>query len=189
MSNVSVSTKKSLSGRSKAALLVTGAAVAIIAGGLAFMESGIYDVSAASGHNPLVAWVLHETYMQSLHRHAQNIEVPADLISAENVRAGARLYNATCVYCHGAHDRALSSIGQGILPLAPPLLDARRRNNPKLMFWVIKNGVKMTGMPSFGKTQSDQAMWQLAAFLSKERGISALDYDALAVMNNDASSK
>ena len=77
---------------------MTGAAVAIIAGGLAFMESGIYDVSAASGHNPLVAWVLHETYMQSLHRHAQNIEVPADLISAENVRAGARLYNATCVY-------------------------------------------------------------------------------------------
>jgi hypothetical protein len=47
----------------------------------------------------------------------------------------------------------------------------------------------MTGMPSFGKTQSDQAMWQLAAFLSKERGISALDYDALVVMNNDASSK
>jgi hypothetical protein len=57
------------------------------------------------------------------------------------------------------------------------------------MFWVIKNGVKMTGMPSFGKTQSDQAMWQLAAFLSKERGISALDYDALALINNDTSSK
>jgi hypothetical protein len=56
---MSTSTRKSLSVRSKAGLLVAAAAVAIIAGGLAFMESGIYDVSAASGHNPLVAWVLH----------------------------------------------------------------------------------------------------------------------------------
>lgn len=187
--NMSVSTKKSLSGRGKAGLVLTGGAVAIIAGGLAFMESGIYDVSASSGHNPLVAWVLHETYTQSLHRHAQNIVVPADLVSAENVRAGARLYNSTCVYCHGAPGRELSSIGQGILPLAPPLLDAHRRNNPKLMFWVIKNGVKMTGMPSFGKTQSDQTMWQLAAFLSKGRGISAQDYDALAIIDSSAQTK
>jgi hypothetical protein len=85
--------------------------------------------------------------------------------------------------------RVLSSSGQGILPLAPPLLDAHRRNNPKLMFWVIKSGVKMTGMPSFGKTQSDQAMWQLAAFLSKGRGISAQDYDALTLMNSGALEK
>jgi mono/diheme cytochrome c family protein len=160
MNNMSVLTKRSLSRRGKAGLLLTAGAVAIIAGGLAFMESGMYDVSASSGHNPLVAWALHETYMQSLHRHARDVVVPADLDSAENVRAGARLYNSTCVYCHGAPGRELSSIGQGILPLAPPLLDAHRRNNPKLMFWVIKNGVKMTGMPSFGKTQSDQAMWQ-----------------------------
>jgi len=189
MNNVNVSTKKSLSARGKAGLLLAGAAVAIVAGGLAFVESGIYDVSASSGHNPLVAWVLHETYMQSLHRHAQNIVVPADLLSAENVQAGARLYNSTCLYCHGAPDRELGSIGQGILPLAPPLLNAHRRNNPKLMVWVIKNGVKMTGMPSFGKTLSDQAMWQLAAFLSNGRGISARDYDALALINTSASTK
>jgi mono/diheme cytochrome c family protein len=189
MNNMNISTRKSLSGRGKAGLLLAGAAVAIVAGGLAFMESGIYDVSASSGHNPLVAWVLHETYMQSLHRHAKDIVVPADLVSAANFQAGARLYNSTCVYCHGAPGRELSSIGQGILPLAPPLLDAHRRNNPKLMFWVIKNGVKMTGMPSFGKTQSDQAMWQLAAFLSTGRGISAQDYDALVLLNNGASTK
>jgi mono/diheme cytochrome c family protein len=167
------------SARNNPVLLLAMALVAIAAAGLAFMESGIYDVSAASGHNPLVAWVLHKTYLQSLHRHAQDIVVPVDLLSAANVRAGARLYDSTCIYCHGAPGRPLSSIGQGILPLAPALLDLHRRNNPRMMFWVIKNGVKMTGMPSFGKTQSDQAMWQLAAFLSKGRGISATDYDAL----------
>jgi mono/diheme cytochrome c family protein len=165
--------------RNKPILILTAVLLTIAAAGLAFLESGLYDVSAASGHDPLVAWVLHKTYLQSLHRHARDIVVPVDLVSGANVQAGARLYDSTCVYCHGAPGRQLSSIGQGIMPLAPPLLDVHRRNNPQMMFWVIKNGVKMTGMPSFGKTQSDQAMWQLAAFLLKGRGISAADYDAL----------
>jgi mono/diheme cytochrome c family protein len=166
-------------------LLGVGAIAAIAAAGLAFIESGVYDVSASSGHNPLVAWVLHDTYLHSLHRQAEGITVPADLLNAVNVRAGAHLYDSTCVYCHGAPGRQLSPIGQGILPLAPSLLDARRRNNPKLMFWVIKHGVKMTGMPAFGKTQSDQTIWQLTAFLANGRGISAQDYDALALDRHD----
>jgi hypothetical protein len=41
------------------------------------------------------------------------------------------------------------------------------------MYWVIKNGVKMTAMPALGKTQDDQTIWQLAAFLYKARGINA----------------
>ena len=147
--------------------------IAVGAGGFGFIYSGVYDVSAMSGHNPLVAWVLHKTYMQSLHRHASDIQVPPDLMSAANVEAGAHLYRATCAACHGAPGQTLSPIGQGILPLAPQLLDAKRRNNPKLMFWVIKNGVKMTAMPAFGRTQDDQKLWQVAAFLFKGRGISA----------------
>jgi len=43
----------------------------------------------------------------------------------------------------------------------------------------MKSGVRMTAMPSFGKTQSDQTLWQMAAFLQKEQGISSQDYNAL----------
>jgi mono/diheme cytochrome c family protein len=180
VNDVTTSTQKNFMKRVKPGLLIGGAVIAIGAAGLGFIDSGVYDVSASSGHNPLVAWVLHDTYEHSLHRHAENIVVPADLVNEANVRAGARLYNSTCIYCHGAPGRQLGPIGQGILPLAPSLLAANRRNNPKLMFWVIKYGVKMTGMPAFGKTQDDQTLWQLAAFLEKGRGISAQDYDALA---------
>jgi mono/diheme cytochrome c family protein len=48
------------------------------------------------------------------------------------------------------------------------------------MFWVIKNGVKMTAMPAFGKTWDDKQIWQMTAFLNKGRGISAKDYAALS---------
>ncbi len=150
-----------------------------VVAGFAFIYSGLYDVSASSKDNPLVAWALHATYEASLHHHAGSDLPPGDLMSLENIRAGARMYDATCATCHGAPDRPLSAVGQGIEPAAPKLLAASRRNNPKLMFWVIKHGVNMTAMPSFGRTQSDQAIWQAAAFLYEARGISKDKYDAL----------
>ncbi|MGV2292503.1 cytochrome c [Trinickia sp. YCB016] len=166
------------SARSTLFVLVAAALISI-AGGFAFMYSGLYDVSVASGHNPVVAWFLHKTYEQSLHRHAKSVHVPADLMTTANVEAGARLYQSTCVLCHGAPGQPLSPIGQGILPLAPNLLGAARRNNPQLMSWVIQNGVKMTAMPAFGKTYDEAQIWQIASFLYKARGISQHDYEKL----------
>jgi mono/diheme cytochrome c family protein len=153
--------------------------ILLAAAGLAFMYSGVYDVSASARDNPIVAKLLHGTYEASLHRHAGSDVAPGDLLSLENVRSGARMYDASCALCHGAPDRPLSAIGQGIQPTAPSLLSASRRNKPVLMFWTIKHGVNMTAMPSFGKTQSDEAIWQVAAFIYAERGISKDKYDLL----------
>jgi mono/diheme cytochrome c family protein len=150
----------------------------VVASGVIY--SGVYDVSATSGHNPVVAWVLHSTYEQSLHRHAVGAVVPSDLMDDSNIKAGAELYHSTCAQCHGAPGETLSPVGKGILPLAPTLLSATRRNNPPIMFWVIKNGVKMTAMPAFGKTWDDKQIWQMTAFLNKGRGISAKEYAALS---------
>jgi mono/diheme cytochrome c family protein len=171
-----------MSTRSRFATVVATAVALLVlsaAAGIAFIYSGIYNVAASSKDNPLVAWMLHRTYEASLHRHGGNDLPPADLMSLENIRAGARLYDSTCALCHGAPDRPLSAVGQGIEPSAPPLLAASRRNNPPLMFWVIKHGVNMTAMPSFGKTQPDATIWQLAAFLYNGRGITKEKYDAL----------
>ena len=166
-----------LSLRSRVTTIVTTVAALfflLAAAGLAFMYSGMYDVSASSKDNPIIAKLLHGTYEASLHRHARSDVAPGDLLSFENIRSGAQMYDSSCARCHGAPDRPLSLIGQGIQPAAPSLLSASRRNKPELMFWTIKHGVNMTAMPSFGKTQSDQAIWQVAAFIYAERGISKL---------------
>jgi mono/diheme cytochrome c family protein len=102
--------------------------------------------------------------------------VPADLETAANVKSGAQLYSMNCAMCHAAPGTSLSPVGRGIYPSAPFLLAATRKNRPNQMFWVIKNGVKMTGMAAFGKSLTDQQMWDLAAFLQKDRGISAAAY-------------
>lgn len=161
-------------------LTLAAAAATAAAGALVVIYSGRYDVSAIPPHDPLVAWALHTTYEHSLHRHAQGIVAPPDLMSDANIAAGARRYAATCAACHGAPGEAPGPIARGILPAAPLLLGATRRNNPPLMFWTIRNGVRMTAMPAFGKTFSDRDIWQLAAFLKHARGISAADYVRLS---------
>ncbi|HEY1997568.1 cytochrome c [Paraburkholderia sp.] len=160
---------------------ITVVATLIIAslGAFLFSSSGRYDVSASSKDSPLVAWMLHRTYEASLHHYGGKDIPPADLMSLRNIEAGARFYNASCAACHGAPGKPLSVIGQGIEPSAPALLAASRRNSPKLMFWTIKHGVNMTAMPSFGKTQSDETLWQTAAFLYDARGITPEKYAAL----------
>lgn len=162
------------------------AAIVAIAAAFGFVYSGVYDVSAMSGHNPVVAWLLHKTYVESLHRHAADIEVPPDVMTIANVEAGARLYASTCATCHGAPGQPASPIAQGILPLAPELLSPTRRNDPKMMYWVIKNGVKMTAMPAFGKTQDDQAIWDLTAFLYKGRGMTPRTFEKQSAAKPDA---
>lgn len=180
-----------LSLRSRVATVVATVAALLVfaaAAGLAFMYSGVYDVSASSPDNPVAAWLLHGTYEASLHRHARSDVAPGDLMSFENIRSGSRMYDANCALCHGAPDRPLSAVGRGIQPAAPSLLSASRRNTPKLMFWTIKHGVNMTAMPSFGKTQSDDAIWQVAAFIYAGRGITKDRYDQLVHGHADAGS-
>lgn len=161
------------------AITVAAFSVMLAAVGALFAWSGAYDVSASSPDDPLLAWALRGTYEASLHRHAGGDTPPADLMSLQNVRAGARLYQSTCAVCHGAPGRDPSPIASGIRPAAPLLLAAARRNNPVLMFWVIKHGVNMTAMPAFGNTQPDERIWQAAAFLFDAKGISPAAYAKL----------
>jgi mono/diheme cytochrome c family protein len=150
-----------------------------VAAALLFIDSGIYDVTAMTPHTRLVAWAVHQTYQHAMARDSAGITVPADLETAANVQAGAHLYLETCAMCHGAPGMPPGPLRRGINPSAPFLLAATRKNQPNQMFWVIKNGVKMTGMAAFGKSMTDQQIWDLAAFLQKGRGISAADYAKL----------
>lgn len=156
------------------AAVVVGAVAAV-----AFIYSGFYDVTAATPHTRVVAWAVHQVYQHSMERDSAGIIVPADLETAANVQSGAQLYSENCAMCHTAPGMPLSAVARGINPSAPVLLVIKRKNHPNQMFWVIKNGIKMTGMGAFGKSMTDQQMWDLAAFLQKDRGVSAQDYAQL----------
>jgi hypothetical protein len=82
------------------------------------------------------------------------------------------------VHCHGAPGVEWSKFSEGLNPGPPDLKDVVD-DPPQDIFWVIKNGIKMTGMPSFGKIEvPDQEIWSIVAFVKKLPTISEDDYKA-----------
>eukprot|EP01037_Dinobryon_pediforme_P021217 gene21217-22028_t len=144
-------------------ILSTLVATAVIAavGGVAFIKSGIYDVSASTPDGPLVAWAVHATSEASVAARLGIIKVPHGLDAPETIAAGGRLFAQNCVVCHGAPGAAATPIAQGLNPVPPNLLAATRRPEEAENFQFIKYGVKMTAMPGFGKTHTDEQVWQL----------------------------
>ena len=156
-----------------------GSGAVTLLGAAAFIYSGVFNVSAAWPDGPVAYWVLHKVYTRSLAAHSEAVVVPAGYETPTAVAAGARLYDANCTACHGVPGQPLSAIGRGINPQAPYVLGAKRRNEPKPVYWVLENGVRMSGMPDFGRSLSEAQIWQLTAFLHAGRGIGAADYARL----------
>jgi mono/diheme cytochrome c family protein len=75
-----------------------------------------------------------------------------------------------------------SEIGKGLNPQAPDLAEAVKTWTPQQLFWIVKNGVKMTGMPSFGATHDDQEVWNVIALIEKLPTMTAEQYQHMRAM-------
>jgi mono/diheme cytochrome c family protein len=69
-----------------------------------------------------------------------------------------------------------SAVGKGLRPRAPDLAQAARNWDSGSLFWIVKNGIKMTGMPAFGPTHDDQTIWNIVAFVSRLPDITPEQY-------------
>ncbi len=145
-------------------LAVIGAATLV---GLALAFFGFLDVSADGDHLPGVEWFLHEAGEHAVERAAERAELapPADLAAPARRERGRVHYREMCLTCHGAPGVAPSEIGRGLNPTPPEL--AEKRVEPEEAFWVAKHGLRMTGMPAFGETHDDEALWDIVAFLGE----------------------
>ena len=158
-----------------AALLTIVLALVAILG---FVYSGLYDVAATQPHTALTSWVLQTTMEQSVRTRARHIQVPASF-PASMSKDGFKHYAENCVSCHGAPGVERGEIGKGIMPTAPDLAKKGSRWNSAELFWIIKNGVRMTAMPAWGRTHSDDEIWTLIAFLQQLPALSPEQYEAL----------
>ena len=76
---------------------------------------------------------------------------PANLNDPAQVQAGAREYaEHGCVTCHGGPGAQWAKFSEGLHPDPPDLKEVAKELPPSQLFFVIKNGINMTGMPSFG---------------------------------------
>ena len=156
-------------------------AVLIIAASLYFVL-GRYDVSATKPDPKIVNMIFHGIAERSIKRNSANLEIPYDInINDKNIYVkGFREYDHMCVQCHGAPGVEASPTGKGLFP-EPPKFPGERLNEYSLkdIFWVTKNGIKMTGMPAYGPTHEDEAIWAVAIFLDRSRNLSEAEYKKL----------
>jgi mono/diheme cytochrome c family protein len=148
---------------------------------IGFAYSGIYDVAATRKDSGVIHWLLETTRDRSIDSRGEDIQVPKDisLDDPKLIAKGFDHYNEMCVVCHGAPGMEPGEARAGLNP-KPPLLAKRTEDIPAgELFWVIKHGIKMTGMPAWGPTHSDDKIWAIAAFVEKLPGITPAQYQAL----------
>ncbi|HSR64139.1 MAG TPA: cytochrome c, partial [Xanthomonadaceae bacterium] len=129
-----------------------------------FVWSGLYNVGADDPHTRPVLALVETLRDRSIASRSKDIAVP-DLEDAGLVLEGAGQYAAMCTGCHLAPGMEDSEIRPGLYPRPPEL--AKVRVDPKVAFWVIKHGVKMSAMPAWGGSHDDPTIWSMVAFLQK----------------------
>jgi mono/diheme cytochrome c family protein len=139
--------------------------------------SGIPDVSATKPEGSIVDWFLNKIKDHSLHSRAASIVAPS-LNDSSLIATGFGHYNEMCVTCHGAPGKESDELAQGLNPPAPDLTQSTRDLSPAEMFLIVKNGIKMTGMPAWGSTHSDSAIWAMVAFLQRLQTLTPETYNA-----------
>lgn len=161
----------------KKAMFVTAAVIAaLIAGAMLFVGVGIYDVAADTRHSRPVYWLLETARDRSIAVRAEDIDVPA-LDDPASARRGAGNYDSMCKGCHLAPGEDESELSVGLYP-APPNLAKHAHVDPAEAFWVIKHGIKATGMPAWGRRMEDKYVWDLVAFLRQLPKLSPEQYAA-----------
>jgi len=133
--------------------------------GAAVVYTGSYNVAASTPPSRMETKLASFALNKAVARRASNARNPFP-VSAEVLRDGFDHYKEMCVVCHGAPGVDVSELGQGLNPPAPDLTLPRVQGRTDgEMFWIVCNGIKMTGMPAFCPTHKTDQVWKIVAFV------------------------
>jgi len=130
------------------------------------MRLGLLPVSADGSHSSLEARVMPAVLHAAVARRA--LYKPNPIIPTEdNLKAGTRTYKTMCATCHGTVASGPNEYGQAFYPPAPQLLGGLPQYTEAELFWIIKHGIRNTGMPAWGRMLSDEEIWQVVTMLKQ----------------------
>lgn len=138
--------------------LIVAVAVAVIA------ATGMCNVAASSPPSKTETRFANYATQKSIQKRAPSKSNPFSGPAA--IKAGLPHYKENCVMCHGAPGVPETEFGMGLNPAAPDLtLPLIQEMTDGQLFWVVSNGIRMTGMPAFKPTHSEEQIWKIVAFV------------------------
>ena len=141
-------------------------ALAVLCAGIA-LTAGLVDFSASTPPGRLEERLATFALNRSIQRRAPKVVNPF-ASSPAAVTAGLALFRIHCVECHGAPGVDPTEAGASLNPPAPGLTLARVQARPDgELKWIVSNGIRMSGMPAFGASRSEEEVWQLVAALRR----------------------
>ncbi|MBY0511337.1 MAG: cytochrome c [Rhodospirillaceae bacterium] len=163
--------------------IVIGIAAAVVLGAVLFVYAGIFNVAADEHHSKPFYALMETVRERSIAVRSRGILVPP-LDDSAMISSGGADYNEMCTGCHLRPGIQESELSAAMYP-QPPNLSQIRRKDPAQTFWIIKHGIKMSGMPAWGPTHDDQRMWAMVAFLQRLPELTPEQYQILTARTDD----
>lgn len=132
---------------------------------LAVMYTGLYNVATDWKDPAWLRWVLVTTRESSIERRAQALQAPADLCDPQRIARGFGAFRDMCAICHTLPGDDPTPLTRGLNPAPPDLAKGEGHMSETEVFWVIKNGIRMTGMPAWHPSHSEGELWDIVAFI------------------------
>lgn len=165
---------------------VGGLLVAAVLGGL-IVYAGFFNISALVPDQAPLQWLLVTTREASIGYHAKGIIAPAPTGPAQ-VDNGYRLFKAECSMCHSVPGIGAGIMSVGLNPPAPPLAELVDMTDAET-FWVVKNGIRFTGMPGWQASNTDAELWDIVAFLMGSVDMTEADFVAMDARTSPKATK
>jgi mono/diheme cytochrome c family protein len=160
-----------------ATVLITLLVVFIIAAGAVYGVGP--NVAADEPHWSVTSSMLERVRDRSIARQSGDTEVPKTLADPQFIANGASEYAQMCTVCHLAPGMKDTELRKGLYPMPPNLAEHGAHRTAAEQFWIVKHGIKMTGMPAWGLTHDDERIWSMVAFLQKLPSLTPAQYQEL----------
>ena len=155
------------------------ALMTLAAAGLLFAWSGIFNIAASSGHWAATEWFLHWTMRNSVKTHSFFDSPDDPIVTDGRLVSAAGHFAAACASCHGAPGQRPSPVMQKAMPPAPDLSVNARAWTDGQLFYILRHGVKYSGMPAWGVAGRDDEIRRMVAFVRRLPGMTPAQYRAL----------
>ena len=162
----------------RALLVVVAGGIVLLIGAAVFIYGGFYNVAASVPHNGAVEALLDFGMRRSVAAHAPEAPPPL-LTDPAMIERGARHYDGNCAPCHGGPGVPRAPMTAAMLPEPPDLAAKVDRFNDNEIFWIIRHGLKYTGMPGWPADGRDDEVWDVTAFVRLLPGMTVEEYQAL----------